>query len=85
MYASADLSFVSSTISARRRHILHIAANGWELGGGHFERCVKFGYDADLTRVSAELDGDRLDVSVPKRDWIQVQREGGGWRDWGRE
>jgi hypothetical protein len=59
---------VFSTLSTRKRHVLHIAADGWELGGGHFERSVQFGYDADLSRVSAEFEGDCLILWVPRKD-----------------
>jgi HSP20 family molecular chaperone IbpA len=55
------------TISTRRAQTLHIAGDGWERGGGHFERKVRFGWDADLTRVSAEFEGDKLIVGVPRK------------------
>jgi hypothetical protein len=29
---------------------------------------VQFGYDADLTRISAEFEGDQLKLSVPRKD-----------------
>ncbi|KAL5507232.1 hypothetical protein ACEPAH_6688 [Sanghuangporus vaninii] len=49
-------------LSTRRRRILHIAADSWEAGGGHFERRISFGYDADLARGlrSLTLFGDEL-------------------------
>jgi HSP20 family molecular chaperone IbpA len=34
---------------------------------GHFERRVSFGYDADLSQVRAEFDGDALRVTIPRR------------------
>ena len=34
---------------------------------GHFEKKIVFGYDADLTRVRAEFDGDLLTVTIPRR------------------
>jgi hypothetical protein len=66
------------TLSARTRQRLHIAADGYEAGGGHFERRVQFGPDADLNGVSAAFADGMLDVSVPRREMAA----GGGWRDW---
>ncbi|KAL5528378.1 hypothetical protein ACEPAF_7514 [Sanghuangporus sanghuang] len=64
-------------LSTRRRRILHIAADSWEAGGGHFERRISFGYDADLARVRAEFDGEHLRVIVPRKvipiTWIGAQ------------
>ncbi|KAI0755916.1 hypothetical protein BC629DRAFT_1296573 [Irpex lacteus] len=57
----------SITLSTRRKRILHIVADSWEPGGGHLERRVSFGYDADLTQVRAEFDGEYLRVTVPRR------------------
>lgn len=57
----------SITLSTRRRRILHIVADSWEPGGGHFERRISFGYDADLARVRAEFDGEHLRIIVPRR------------------
>lgn len=57
----------SITLSSRRRRILHIVADSWEPGGGHFERRISFGYDADLALVRAEFDGEMLRVIVPRR------------------
>jgi HSP20 family molecular chaperone IbpA len=37
------------------------------LGTGHFERRISFGYDADLSQVRAEFDGEILRVIVPRR------------------
>lgn len=37
------------------------------LGTGHFERRISFGYDADLNQVRAEFDGEILRVIVPRR------------------
>lgn len=55
------------TISTRRRRILHVVADSWEPEGGHFERRVLFGYDADLAQVRAEFDGQILRIIVPRR------------------
>ncbi|EGN99939.1 hypothetical protein SERLA73DRAFT_38251, partial [Serpula lacrymans var. lacrymans S7.3] len=55
------------TLSTRRRRILHVVADSWEPGGGHFERRVSFGYDADLAQVRAEFDGELLRIIVPRR------------------
>jgi hypothetical protein len=37
------------------------------VGAGHFERRISFGYDADLSHVRAEFDGEILRVIVPRR------------------
>lgn len=55
------------TIATRRRRILHVVADSWEPEGGHFERRVLFGYDADLAQVRAEFDGQILRIIVPRR------------------
>ncbi|KAH9992594.1 hypothetical protein BJV77DRAFT_945015 [Russula vinacea] len=56
------------TLAARRRRVLHVVADSWEPGGvGHFERRISFGYDADLSHVRAEFDGEILRVIVPRR------------------
>ncbi|KAK1226096.1 hypothetical protein PQX77_010963 [Marasmius sp. AFHP31] len=56
------------TLATRRRRILHVVADSWDTeGGGHFERRISFGYDADLVGVRAEFDGEWLRVSVPRR------------------
>jgi hypothetical protein len=36
-------------------------------GLGHFERRISFGYDADLSQVRAEFDGEHLRVFIPRR------------------
>ena len=64
-------------LSTRRRRILHIAADSWEAGGGHFERRISFGYDADLARVRAEFDGEHLRVLVPRKT-VPITWLGGG-------
>ncbi|EIM82767.1 uncharacterized protein STEHIDRAFT_84037 [Stereum hirsutum FP-91666 SS1] len=55
------------TLATRRRRVLHLVADSWESGGGHFERRISFGYDADLAQVRAEFDGDLLRVIIPRR------------------
>jgi HSP20 family molecular chaperone IbpA len=55
------------TLATKRRRILHLVADKWGDGGGHFERKVVFGYDADLTRVRAEFDGSLLTITIPRR------------------
>jgi len=46
---------------------------------GHFERRISFGYDADLSQVRAEFDGELLRVIVPRRmpsiTWYGEARE----------
>lgn len=34
---------------------------------GHFERRISLGYDADLSQVRAEFDGELLSVVVPRK------------------
>jgi len=55
------------TLASKKRRILHIVADIWEGVGGHFERRISFGYDADLVQVRAEFDGEMLRVIVPRR------------------
>ncbi|KAF5386065.1 hypothetical protein D9615_002584 [Tricholomella constricta] len=55
------------TLAMKRRRILHVVADCWENGGGHFERRISFGYDADLVQVRAEFDGEMLRISIPRR------------------
>ncbi|TFK26506.1 hypothetical protein FA15DRAFT_679580 [Coprinopsis marcescibilis] len=55
------------TLSTKRRRILHLVADKWENGGGHFEKRISFGYDADLVQVRAEFDGEMLRISIPRR------------------
>ncbi|KJA27874.1 hypothetical protein HYPSUDRAFT_109074, partial [Hypholoma sublateritium FD-334 SS-4] len=55
------------TLATKRRRILHIVADSWENEGGHFERRISFGYDADLARVRAEFDGIMLRITIPRR------------------
>jgi len=56
------------TLAMRKRRVLHIVADNWnDAGGGHFERRVSFGYDADLASIKAEFDGETLKIIVPRR------------------
>lgn len=55
------------TLATKKRRILHVVADSWGTGGGHFERRISFGYDADLGQVRAEFDGEMLRVVVPRR------------------
>ncbi|CAK5281390.1 unnamed protein product [Mycena citricolor] len=55
------------TLATKKRRILHVVADSWEAGGGHFERRISFGYDADLSQVRAEFDGELLRVIIPRR------------------
>ncbi|KAJ7646943.1 hypothetical protein FB45DRAFT_732789 [Roridomyces roridus] len=64
------------TLATKKRRILHVVANSWEEGGGHFERRISFGYDADLAQVRAEFDGELLKVIIPRRMPAGMQ---GGW------
>ncbi|KAA1473971.1 hypothetical protein DENSPDRAFT_780767 [Dentipellis sp. KUC8613] len=67
------------TLATRRRRILHLVADSWDAGGGHFERRIAFGYDADLSQVRAEFDGEMLRVIIPRRvpsiTWYGEARE----------
>ncbi|KZP16544.1 hypothetical protein FIBSPDRAFT_716329, partial [Athelia psychrophila] len=56
------------TLASRKRRVLHVVADDWTPGsGGHFERKVSFGWDAELGSVRAEFDGEVLRVVVPRR------------------
>ncbi|KAJ7282876.1 hypothetical protein C8J57DRAFT_1055844 [Mycena rebaudengoi] len=55
------------TLATKKRRILHVVADSWDAGGGHFERRISFGYDADLAQVRAEFDGELLRVIIPRR------------------
>ncbi|KAJ8076233.1 hypothetical protein PM082_000652 [Marasmius tenuissimus] len=47
------------TFATRGRRILHVVADSWDTeGGGHFERKISFGYNADIVGVRAEFDGE---------------------------
>lgn len=49
--------------------MLHLAADIYSEaeGGGHWERRISFGWDADLNAVRAEFDGRYLKVIVPRK------------------
>jgi len=55
------------TLASKKRRILHIVADSWGSGGGHFERRIALGYDADFGRIHAEFDGEMLRIVVPRR------------------
>ncbi|KAF8595628.1 hypothetical protein BDV93DRAFT_456400, partial [Ceratobasidium sp. AG-I] len=59
------------TIGTRRGRVLVIVADNYTDNddGGHFERRISFGYDADMTSIRAEFNGDLLRVTVPRR-WM---------------
>ncbi|KAG9079320.1 hypothetical protein FS749_008608 [Ceratobasidium sp. UAMH 11750] len=70
----------SITVATRRGRLLVIAADRWDTEPApfsldattrpppaHFERRITFGWDADMTRIRAEFDGQVLHVSVPRR------------------
>ncbi|KAF8813864.1 hypothetical protein BYT27DRAFT_7055683, partial [Phlegmacium glaucopus] len=54
-------------IATKRKPILHVVADRWDNGGGHFERRIAFAYDADLEKVKARFDGEILRISIPRR------------------
>ncbi|KDR75142.1 hypothetical protein GALMADRAFT_38480, partial [Galerina marginata CBS 339.88] len=60
-------SWSGITLATKRRRILHVVADRWDNGGGHFERRVSFGYDADLAQVKADFNGDLLRITIPRR------------------
>lgn len=62
----------SITLAMRKRRVLHIVADSWSDSGGHFERRVSFGYDADLASIRAEFDGETLKIIVPRRTPLRV-------------
>ncbi|KAF7310956.1 CBS-domain-containing protein [Mycena chlorophos] len=55
------------TLATKKRRILHLVADSWDAEGGHFERRISFGYDADLALVRAEFDGELLIVVIPRK------------------
>jgi len=55
------------TLATKRKKVLHVVADRWDKTGGHFERRVAFGYDADLTQVKADFNGDMLRIGIPRR------------------
>ncbi|PWN44088.1 hypothetical protein IE81DRAFT_282123, partial [Ceraceosorus guamensis] len=56
------------TLATKHHRQLVIVADKWdEATGGHFERRVTFGHDADLKRTTASFDGSQLKIVVPKR------------------
>jgi len=57
----------SIILATKRKHILHVVADRWDNDGGHFERRIAFGYDADLDKVKAGFDGEILRISIPRR------------------
>ncbi|PVF98490.1 hypothetical protein CPB86DRAFT_733028 [Serendipita vermifera] len=60
------------TLSTRKKRILHVVADGFVSGGGHFERRISFGYDADMARIRAEFNGFTLKITVPRRPTPQT-------------
>ncbi|KAG8739838.1 hypothetical protein FRC10_005068 [Ceratobasidium sp. 414] len=75
----------SITVATRRGRLLVIAADRWDTEPApfnldanirplpaHFERRITFGWDADMTRIRAEFDGQVLHVSVPRRQISSV-------------
>ncbi|KAG8805142.1 hypothetical protein FRC18_006859, partial [Serendipita sp. 400] len=64
------------TLSTRKKRVLHIVADGFVSGGGHFERRVSFGFDADMARIRAEFNGSMLKITVPRRPISQLSSLG---------
>ncbi|KAJ7045890.1 hypothetical protein C8F04DRAFT_939727 [Mycena alexandri] len=67
------------TLATKKRRILHVVADSWEEGGGHFERRISFGYDADLAQVRAEFDGELLRIIIPRRMPPSMAVQGQSW------
>ncbi|PPQ98786.1 hypothetical protein CVT24_003344 [Panaeolus cyanescens] len=58
----------SITLATKKKRVLHVVADRWDNdGGGHFERRIAFGYDADLSQVKADFDRGVLRISIPRR------------------
>lgn len=56
------------TLATKHHRQLVIVADKWdENNGGHFERRVTFGDDADLRSTRANFDGTLLKITVPRR------------------
>ncbi|KDN43110.1 hypothetical protein K437DRAFT_217587, partial [Tilletiaria anomala UBC 951] len=56
------------TLAAKHHRTLHIVADKWDAeSGGHFERRVTFGLDADMRKVKAQFDGEILLIQIPRR------------------
>lgn len=60
------LWLIRGSLKAVRRTV-SITAPPVTLYLGHFERRVSFGYDAELSQVRAEFDGEMLRIVVPRR------------------
>ncbi|UZJ56864.1 hypothetical protein CBS101457_006184 [Exobasidium rhododendri] len=56
------------TLATKHHHQLFIMADKWDdSNGGHFEKRITFGDDADLRCTKAKFDGSLLDITVPRR------------------
>lgn len=56
------------TLATKHSRQLVIVADKWdEANGGHFERRLAFGPDADLNATKASFDGDLLRITIPRR------------------
>lgn len=60
------VSLDSIMLSTRRNRVLHLSAERYTSRGGHWERKIRFGWDADLKGVKADFDGEVLKVLVPR-------------------
>lgn len=67
------------TLATKHHRTLHIVADKWDQdSGGHFERRITFGTDAEMKNVKAEFDGNLLKVFVPRRTQTAMNKTGGG-------
>jgi HSP20 family molecular chaperone IbpA len=62
----ASISPSSVILTTRRPRVLHLAVDNYTTGGGHWQRRIKFGRDADMKKIRAEYSGGLLRVVVPR-------------------
>ncbi|GAA6014318.1 hypothetical protein JCM10207_005419 [Rhodosporidiobolus poonsookiae] len=55
------------TVAMRRGHRVHIVADAYGEGGGHFEKLVSLGSDVSSTAPRAEFDGTTLRIYLQRR------------------
>lgn len=61
------------TLATKHLQQLVIVADKWDdVNGGHFERRIAFGPDADLGATRANFDGTTLRISVPRRPGLPL-------------
>ncbi|GAA5849816.1 hypothetical protein JCM8547_000572 [Rhodosporidiobolus lusitaniae] len=55
------------TVAMRRGHKVHIVADSYDEGGGHFEKLVTLGSDVASSAPRAEFDGNLLRIYIQRR------------------